>query len=308
MSCPYNIQAGCDMEERNQFEEDVQNKISRKDFLKIGAMAGLAVAASAVPETVLAAGDGDAIALKPRWKQGDDILLRMQDDLNRALAKPQEARKWAMVIDLHKCVGCHACAIACKSENVSPPGVAYRKVLDLETGKYPNLKRDYVPVLCNHCENPPCVTACPVKATKARPDGIVDMDYMKCIGCRACLIACPYGARQSDFGKFYTDKTPKLQDYETRPAFEYKKEWPREKGKSPIGNARKCHFCIHRIESGELPACVTTCIGKTTYFGDIKDKDSLVSELIAKNKVSRLKEALGTKPRVYYIGLEEVRL
>jgi molybdopterin-containing oxidoreductase family iron-sulfur binding subunit len=285
-----------------------KRKLTRKEFLKLGATsASVIVLSEAAVAKKVFAGE-EPVQGKPLFKKGDDILLRMQDDLNRALSKPREKRSWSMLIDLHKCVGCYACAIACKSENVSPPGVAYRKILDLETGKYPKLKRDYVPVLCNHCENPPCVTACPVKATKARPDGIVDMDYMKCIGCRACLIACPYGARQSDFGKFYTDKTSKLQDYETRPAFEYNKEWPRQKGKSPIGNARKCHFCIHRIESGELPACVTTCIGKTTYFGDIKDKDSLVSELIAKNKVSRLKEALGTKPRVYYIGLEEVRL
>jgi len=165
-----------------------------------------------------------------------------------------------------------------------------------------------VPVLCNHCEIPSCVAACPVKATTQREDGIVDMDYKKCIGCRACLNACPYGSRQSDFGQFYTNDTPATQAYELRPSFEYKKEWPRVKGKSPIGNARKCHFCIQRIERGELPACVTTCVGKATYFGDKKDNSSFVSELLAKNRVMRLKENLGTEPRVYYIGLEEVQL
>ena len=289
-------------------EERIQNKISRKDFLKLGSLAGIALVTSGLPKTVLASDGAKIDVSKTKWKEGDDILLRMQDDLSRALAKPQEERKWAMVIDLHKCVGCFACTIACKAENVLPPNVVYRRVLDLETGRYPSLRRDFVPLLCNHCEDAPCVTACPVKATKKRQDGIVDMDYEKCIGCRACLNACPYGARQSDFGQFYTDKTPSLQDYEMRPAYEYKKEWPRKKGKSPIGNARKCHFCIHRIERGILPACVATCIGKATYFGDKEDAQSLVTGLLQRNKVTRLKENLGTKPGVYYIGLEEVRV
>ena len=237
-----------------------------------------------------------------------DVLLRMQEDLKRALNKPREKRKWVMGIDLRKCIGCYACTIACKAENVLPPGVVYRRLLDIESGKYPNVKRDFVPVLCNHCEKAPCVKVCPVKATTIREDGIVDIDYEVCIGCRACLTACPYGARTSDFGQFYTLNTPKFQDYETRPSFEYKKRWLRKKGKSPIGNARKCHFCIHRIESGLLPACVITCIGRATYFGDKEDSKSLVAELLSKHKVKRLKEELKLEPRVYYIGLEEVQL
>jgi Fe-S-cluster-containing dehydrogenase component len=289
-------------------KEHIRNKISRKDFLKLSSLAGLAIATSGLPASVLAAEGNTKKAAAALPKEGADILIRMQDDLSRALTKPVKTRKWAMALDVRKCIGCYACTIACKAENVSPPGVVYRRVLDLETGTYPHLKRDFVPVLCNHCENPPCVTACPVKATKKREDGIVDMDYLKCIGCRACLNACPYGSRQSDFGKFYTKRTPRLEGYETRPAFEYKKEWPRASGKSPIGNARKCHFCIHRIERGVLPACVTTCVGKATYFGDKEDQNSLVSELIAKSKTMRMKESLDTKPRVYYIGLEEVRL
>jgi molybdopterin-containing oxidoreductase family iron-sulfur binding subunit len=285
-----------------------KNKISRRDFLKLGSLAGLTLVASGLPKTVLAGEAEKKATGNIHWKEGDDVLLRMQDDLSRALFKPLKERKWAMVIDARKCVGCYACTIACKAENVTPPGVVYRRVLDLETGKYPAPKRDFVPVLCNHCETPPCVAACPVKATTKREDGIVDMDYIKCIGCRACLNACPYGSRQSDFGLFYTKNTPAIQDYELRPTFEYKKKWPRIKGKSPIGNARKCHFCIHRIERGELPACVVTCVGKATYFGDKEDHTSLVSELLAHNRVMRLKESLGTEPRVYYIGLEEVQL
>jgi molybdopterin-containing oxidoreductase family iron-sulfur binding subunit len=283
-------------------------KLTRKEFLKLGATSAGAVmlTKTAIAEKAFAQ---DAPGPSKRmFRDGDDVILRMQDDLIRTLIKPQEARKWTMVIDLRKCAGCFACTIACKAENVLPLGVVYRRVLDLETGRYPNIRRDFVPVLCNHCENAPCVTACPVKATTQRKDGVVDMDYKKCIGCRACINACPYGSRVSDFGEFYTDKTPRVQDYEKRPAFEYKKEWRRERGKSPIGNARKCHFCIHRVERGLLPACVSTCIGKATYFGDKEDNKSLVAELIQQNKVKRLKEGLGTKPRVYYIGLEEVRL
>lgn len=289
--------------------EHNKNKLSRKDFLKLGSLTGLALAGLGVlSEAALANDQGSGESKGIKYKVGDDILLRMQEDLSRAILKPQKERKWMMVIDVRKCVGCFACTIACKAENVTPPGVVYRRVLDLETGKYPAPKRDFVPVLCNHCEIPPCVAACPVKATTKREDGIVDMDYKKCIGCRACLNACPYGSRQSDFGQFYTKNTPAIQAYELRPTFEYKKEWPRIKGKSPIGNARKCHFCIHRIERGELPACVVTCVGKATYFGDKKDNFSLVSELLKHNRVMRLKENLGTEPRVYYIGLEEVRL
>jgi molybdopterin-containing oxidoreductase family iron-sulfur binding subunit len=133
----------------------------------------------------------------------------------------------------------------------------------------------------------------------------VEIDYNTCIGCRYCINACPYGARYFDYGEFYTDGTPKIEDYERRANFEYQILWPRKKHlffpKSPIGNARKCHFCIHRLKESLLPACIVTCIGRARYFGDINDKRSLVSELIAKYKASRLKEELGTEPSVYYL-------
>lgn len=235
-----------------------------------------------------------------------DILLTLQEELKKALAKPLEERKWIMVIDTRKCVGCHACTVACISENVTPPRTiigAYRVVYAEETGRYPYLRQRFTPRLCMQCEVPACVSVCPVKATKKRDDGIVDIDYKKCFGCRYCLNACPYGARIFDFWDFYTQKIgiSGLQEYESRKFFEYGKEWRRLHKRSPIGNARKCHFCIHRIEKEILPACVTTCIARANYFGDVNDPESTVSKLITKANIMRLKEELGLKPSVYYL-------
>lgn len=236
----------------------------------------------------------------------EDVLLLMKDELARALSKPQEKRKWSMVIDLRKCIGCHACTIACMSENVLPPGVVYRKVYEEEQGKYPNVTRKFVPRPCMQCDNPPCVDACPVRATYKDNDGIVVINYKKCIGCKYCIVACPYGVRSSDRGKFYTENTPLLEDYEKRENYEYEKRWARKKrilpiGGSPIGNARKCHFCKHRINKGILPACVTTCIGRATYFGDLNDEYSLVTKLSTRSNASVLYPHYNTKPSVYYL-------
>ncbi len=233
---------------------------------------------------------------------GGGILQRMQEDVRRALRKPVEERRWAMAIDLQKCVGCNACTVACIAENALPPGVVYRPVIEEEIGTFPHVTRRFIPRPCMQCDNPPCVPPCPVKATYKRPDGIVAIDYERCIGCRYCVTSCPYGARYFDWGEYHTGGTPRPgQPYETRPTFEYEKKRPRKKGKSPIGNARKCHYCLHRLHAGMLPECVTTCIGGATYFGDLNDPKSLISELAASPRVLRLKEELGTKPRTFYL-------
>ena len=241
----------------------------------------------------------------------EDTLLRMQEELKRALAKPREQRRWVMVIDLRKCTGCSACTIACIAENKLPPGVVYRPVIEEEIGVFPNVSRRFLPRPCMQCDNPPCVPVCPVHATYKNADGVVVIDYDTCIGCRYCITACPYAARTFDFGDTYTKGTAvaeglivgreRADDYERIPSFEYGKKWPRERETSPIGNTRKCQFCLHRLNVGMLPACVTTCIGRATYFGDANDPESLVSELISRPNVMRLKEELGTEPRVYYL-------
>ena len=277
-------------------------KLTRREFLKRAGATGAAAAAVSVGLPAPATANETTIEPElPPLTPDASPLLRMQHELKRALRKPLEQRRWVMVIDLRKCIGCHACTIACIAENKLPPGVVYRPVLEEEIGTYPHVTRRFIPRPCMQCDNPPCVPVCPVNATWKRPDGIVEIDYDACIGCRYCITACPYSARVSDFGEFYTDNTPKRQAYEEAPNFEYGKQWPRKEGQSPIGNARKCHFCIHRLDEGMLPACVTTCVGLATYFGDANDSESLVSELVASPRVMRLKEEMGTEPKVYYL-------
>ncbi|MFZ5823934.1 MAG: 4Fe-4S dicluster domain-containing protein [Bacillota bacterium] len=231
----------------------------------------------------------------------DELIFRMHRELAGAMQKPVEQRRWVMVIDLTKCTGCTACTVACKAENKLPPGVVYRPVMEQESGTFPNVSRSFLPRPCMQCESPPCAKVCPVGASYKRPDGIVSIDYETCIGCRYCIAACPYGARTFDWGENYTDDTPAFQPYEELASFEYGVARSRKDDASPVGNARKCHFCLHRLNEGMLPACVTTCIGRATFFGDANDPNSLVSELIKSPRVTRLKEEIGTHPSVYYL-------
>lgn len=300
--------------------------MNRREFVKAGTLvgAGLAGAATVVVKDRLSPAPTDPtgpgtvrhlpVLNNVAQRPDEDVLVRMQRDLKRAMAKPVEQRRWVMVIDQRKCVGCHACTIGCVAENKLPPGVVYRPVVTEETGEFPNISIKFTPRPCMQCDAPPCVPVCPVKATWKRPDGIVIIDYDKCIGCRYCLTACPYGARTSDFGLHYTDAdggtdadSPATLGegaaaWEHQPNHEYGKHWNREGHNSPVGNARKCHFCLHRLEVCELPMCATTCIGRATYFGDHNDPDALVTELIARNNVHTLLPHKGTKPRVFYIA------
>lgn len=300
--------------------------MNRREFTRAGVLVGAGLAASVglVVKDRVVERQRDPVGPKTsrsltvlnnvKPQLNEDPLLRMQRELVKAMAKPVEQRHWVMVIDTRKCVGCHACTIGCVAENKLPPGVVYRPVVTEEFGEFPNVQLRFLPRPCMQCEKPPCVPVCPVQATWRRPDGITVVDYDKCIGCRYCLTACPYGARTSDFGLYYTDESAQNDSnnagdavsgphapWEDRPNFEYAKNWDRSDHRSPIGNARKCHFCLHRLEVGELPMCVSTCIGRATYFGDRNDADSLVSELISKNNVQTLLPHKNTKPRVFYI-------
>jgi molybdopterin-containing oxidoreductase family iron-sulfur binding subunit len=128
------------------------------------------------------------------------------------------------------------------------------------------------------------------KSTKGKSAGIVMINYGQCIGCGRCVIACPYKARTLDAGRLHTEGTPKEEEYEKSPTWEYGRKWPREKFHIPCGNARKCHFCYHRLKNGMVPMCVSTCICRANYFGDPEDTKSLIHKMIKENKVTVLAE------------------
>ncbi len=227
--------------------------------------------------------------------QGKDELAIIQEDIKRALKKKNP--HWGMLIDLRRCTSCKACTASCVAEQKTPPGIMYRPIYEEEFGVFPKVKRRFTPRLCNQCDNPPCVAACPNKgegkatwkSTKGITAGIVMINYEQCIGCGKCVLACPYKARNLDSGAFYTEKTPKIEEYEKAPSWEYGKKWPREKNQLPVGVARKCHFCLHRIREGMLPACVSTCPCRANYFGDLDDQESLLYKVMKAHMVKVLK-------------------
>ncbi len=209
-------------------------------------------------------------------------------------APPTTGIKWGMVIDLTKCrEGCTACVDACREEN----NVAYHgdsrydvhwiKKVGLEKqGEHHGRGKPMI-LLCNHCDKPPCAQVCPVQATYKRHDGIVVVDHHRCIGCRYCMIACPYNARYFNFKEG--------------------EDWPnKDFPKRSHGVAEACTLCAHLLAVGRKPACVEACenVGANVlHVGDLNDPYSNVSRLIAGYPTKRIRDDLGTEPKVYYIGL-----
>lgn len=203
--------------------------------------------------------------------------------------------RYGMVIDLQKCIGCFGCQIACKSENGTRPGTLWARVVRVETGEFPNVKRFSLPLLCMHCQDPPCLKVCPTGATYKRDDGIVNIDKDKCVGCRYCIMACPYSARYYQARERYYFDGQGPNPYE-QAMYE----------KHPVGVVEKCNFCIDRVEQGLEPACVANCMARARYFGDLDDPESEVSRLIKGKNGFQLHAELGTNPSVYYLPVERV--
>jgi molybdopterin-containing oxidoreductase family iron-sulfur binding subunit len=224
-----------------------------------------------------------------------DAIGKYINVANNTAFNEEKERKYAMIIDLKLCIGCDSCTTVCKQENHTPPGVQYNIVIKEEVGSYPAVRYKYLPRLCMHCEKPPCVKVCPVGATRKIENGIVINDYQRCIGCRYCMTACPYGARYFDFGKNF-HQPPNA--FESTPSYEYGKKWER---KEIANSVRKCHFCLHRLQRDLQPACVDSCLSKARIFGDNNNPESMVSKIINKGEVIQLKPELGTSPNTFYL-------
>src|SRR5512143_790464 len=176
----------------------------------------------------------------------------------------QKQKRWVMVIEPKNCIDCKACMVSCEIENQVPLG-SHRNWIGQygPTGTFPILGMKFEPGNCMHCENPPCERVCPTGATYRREDGLVLVDYDKCIGCKYCMMACPYDARYVNEEKQAVDK---------------------------------CTFCVHRLDAGLPPACVETCVGQARHFGDLNDPESEVSKLLATHETYRLYEEAGSEP------------
>lgn len=191
------------------------------------------------------------------------------------MREPSAPVQWAKVIDHTRCIGCHACTTACKSENLVPLSVTRTYVKHVDVGVFPQARRAHQVTRCNQCAHAPCVTACPTTAMFKRPDGIVDFDKSICIGCKACMAACPYDA-------IFINP----EDH----------------------SAEKCNFCAHRIDIGLEPACVVVCPTQAILVGDMNDGDSYVAQIVNREAVSVRRPEKETLPKLFYKGAHQATL
>lgn len=271
----------------NQIKSVSGNDISRRDFFKLGGVAGVAVLAP----VAVASADGK---------------------------KSLKGTKLGMVIDLHRCTGCGGCVIGCLNENNIQTGVTWAKVVTKTVGKFPNVSLDVKPTLCNHCEKAPCIRDCPTGAMHKSDGNITAHTPEECIGCKSCMRACPYDVisyNRTETHKYWRDKkvaikgcTSSSEEITRKVKGNVIPYYNKDKERTYPGAAlrykgiiEKCTLCDHRVPDGKLPYCVITCPAEARIFGDINDPNSEVSKLIAKYPTTRLKEDRGTEPKVFYI-------
>lgn len=263
-------------------------KVNRRDFIKVS---GLGLVATIAPVVI--------------------------GGLAKA-SSPLDGKKLVMVIDLQRCTGCGSCIIACKNENNVQGDVFWASHISKTTGKFPNVRYEYIPTLCNHCEKAPCVKGCPTGAMHKIAGDITMHDPDKCIGCRYCIVNCPYGVihfNGENTHEFWRDDEPLIVGITPSavevtqqvggtviPYYNPERELSHEgAGLRYKGVVEKCTLCEHRVTRGELPYCVEACPANARIFGDLNDPNSEVSYILGKFRAWRLKEDRGTEPKVFYV-------
>jgi Fe-S-cluster-containing dehydrogenase component len=295
--------------------------LDRRSFLKFGSLAaffGLGTAGAISP---LRHWDSDVSVdsfLQQYYKrlspdELEAIMRRIEGEIKERHGvaahiqdiKPMVGVEYAYALNIGRCIGCRRCVHACAEENNTSrdPAIQYIRVLEMPKGtlnveqsnhnydheKVPAEGKYYMPVQCHQCENPPCVKACPVKATWKEKDGIVVVDYNWCIGCRYCEAACPYWARRFNFSE------PQIPANQINTEMAYLGNRIR-----PSGTMEKCTFCLRRTRQGLYPACAEACPTGARQFGNVLDKNSEINYILKNKRVYVLKEEAGTKPRFYY--------
>lgn len=213
---------------------------------------------------------------------------------SRAAKQP---RRWGMVIDLNRCIGCQGCAVACKIKNNLPEGEWWNRVLtvggdsiDVVGGGVDHPTVWFLPLACQHCAEPACLPVCPTGATYQREDGIVGIHSDDCIGCRSCIQACPYSVRVFNVNEPVRSTAHALGSVAVKSGVR--------------GTVEKCDFCVDRIDAGALPMCIETCPARARFVGDLNDPESEVSKLIREEGAIQLQPEMGTNPSVYYIPVQ----
>jgi Fe-S-cluster-containing dehydrogenase component len=305
----------------NTNQKSLVSNQSRRDFIK--GLGALTIATSCASTTKPAWGGatlGDALAdffqdhyqrMSP--KEIADALDRIEHKAKRQFNRdiitentpPISGVMFGYALNISKCKGYRDCVAACIKENNNSRGgqMEYIRVVELNKGEHnllnadhyynpelvPQEDKEYIPIQCMQCDNPPCVKACPVEATWKEADGIVVVDYNWCIGCRYCMTACPYSARHFNW------REPQIAPDELNPTTHYLGNRPRMQGV-----VEKCHFCIQRTRKGLQPACMEACPTGARVFGNLLDPNSEIRYILANKKVFRLKEELGTEPKFWY--------
>lgn len=284
-----------------------ENQSNRRKFLKIGLVAGGSIAAGTFAVSKILSNDkkSETGIKRTVFTQDGKVFTADQSHLheyeippvtNEEARKGIEGKKFVMVIDIAKCDGCKKCTDACQAMHFTEPDREWIKVYKMKDAE--TTAPYYFPKPCFHCDNPPCTKVCPVNATFKRQDGIVLIDNERCIGCRSCMVACPYSTR------FFNWSHPEAQPESANVIYSPEKSYPRK-----IGTVEKCDFCPDMIRQDKMPACVSACSMDAIYFGD-QNEDAVtnasgitmkLSQLLEDNAGYRYLEELGTDPRVYYL-------